>query len=335
MDRATRIAVDVMGGDRGLAPVLQAIQRLANERNNVEYLLVGDQQQIQSHLPQLPSCCTLVHAADQVSMQDKPAVALRHKKQSSMWKALELLSDGSADACVSGGNTGALMAMGKYLLNTFPGIDRPAICKAIPAQKGHCYLLDLGANINCSAEQLLQFALMGSVLAAASDNNQRPQVGLLNIGEENSKGIEQVRLAADLLQAQANIHFIGFVEGNEIYTGDVDVVVCDGFVGNVALKVSEGAAQFLSTSVRDVFSQSLYGWLVGKLAAPMVNRWRRKYDPVRHNGASFLGLQGTVIKSHGGANSLGFYHALLMALEQVSNNIPEKINTQFGELLSL
>ena len=333
MGRVTRIAVDVMGGDKGIQPVLAAVQDIAADINQVEFILVGDQAQIQplltahSNLP-----LSILHADDQVSMDDKPAVVLRQKKQSSMWKALELVSLGRVDACVSGGNTGALMAMGKYLLKTFPGIDRPAICKAIPSKNGHCYLLDLGANINCSADQLLQFAFMGTVLATASDGNCEPRVGLLNIGEENIKGIEQVRMAADMLRQQQRINFVGFVEGNEIYTGDVDVVVCDGFVGNIALKVSEGAARFLADSVRDVFTSSFYGKLVGLIAGPIVDRWRAQYDPVRHNGASFLGLQGTVIKSHGGADSRGFYHALQMAVDHVRNDIPEKINAQFGEL---
>jgi glycerol-3-phosphate acyltransferase PlsX len=332
LNKVTRIAVDIMGGDKGLQAVLDAVRRVAAEQTNTEFTLVGNQALIQDTFANLP--IAIHHADDQVSMHDKPAVVLRQKKESSMWKALELVSSGRVDACVSGGNTGALMAMGKYLLKTFPGIDRPAICKAIPAKKGHCYLLDLGANINCSAEQLVQFAFMGTVLAAACDNNPNPRVGLLNIGEENIKGIEQVRLAADLLRQQDKINFVGFVEGNEIYTGDVDVVVCDGFVGNIALKVSEGAARFLADSVREVFEGSTYGKLVGKVASPIVNRWRKQYDPVRHNGASFLGLQGTVIKSHGSADSRGFYHALQMAIDHVSNNIPEKINAQFGELFA-
>ncbi len=335
MNKKTRIAVDVMGGDKGVFPVLEAVARVAARLENTEFLLVGHQDQIQPHLQNFSNLPIAVHHADdQVSMDDKPGVVLRQKKESSMWKALELVSKDEVDACVSGGNTGALMAMGKYLLKTFPGIDRPAICKAIPSKNGHCYLLDLGANINCSSEQLLQFAFMGTVLAAATDNNSAPKVGLLNIGEENIKGIEQVRLAADLLRQQQKINFVGFVEGNEIYTGDVDVVVCDGFVGNIALKVSEGAARFLADSVKEVFDRSLYGKLAGKIASPIVNRWRAQYDPVSHNGASFLGLQGTVIKSHGSADSRGFYHALLMAIDHVSNNIPEKINAQFGELFA-
>ncbi len=335
MARVSRIAVDVMGGDKGLQAVLDAVRQVSVEASNTEFTLVGNQQQIQAQLgAQSTHAFTILHADDQVSMHDKPAVVLRQKKESSMWKALELVGSGRVDACVSGGNTGALMAMGKYLLKTFPGIDRPAICKAIPSKKGHCYLLDLGANINCSAEQLLQFAFMGTVLATACDNNPSPRVGLLNIGEENIKGVEQVRLAADLLKAHEKINFVGFVEGNEIYVGDVDVVVCDGFVGNIALKVSEGAARFLADSVREVFDRSVYGRLVGKIANPIVNRWRRQYDPVRHNGASFLGLQGTVIKSHGSADSRGFYHALQMAIEHVGNKIPEKINAQFGEILA-
>lgn len=334
MTKNTRIAVDVMGGDKGVSPLVEAVARLVDEDPSSEFVLIGDQPQIEAVLKNPLPKITIEHTSDFVSMDDKPSSVLRHKKQSSMWKALEFVNTGAVDACVSGGNTGALMAMGKYLLNTFPGIDRPAICKAIPGQKGRCYLLDLGANINCSAEQLVQFAFMGSVMAAATENIAAPKVGILNIGEENIKGIETVRVAADLLREQNKIDFVGFVEGNEIFTGDVDVIVCDGFVGNIALKVSEGAAKFLSKSMRDVFEETRYGRWVGKLASPVVNRWRHRYDPVRHNGAGFLGLQGTVIKSHGSADTLGFYHAIKMAIEHVQKNIPAKINSQFEELLA-
>lgn len=275
---------------------------------------------------------SILHAPQAVSMNDKPSHALRHKQNSSMWKAVELVKAGKVDACVSAGNTGALMAMGKFLLNTFPGIDRPAICKPIPTAKGHSYLLDLGANINCQAEQLVQFSVMGSVLAMAVDENNRPTVGLLNIGEEDIKGGEQIRLAAQYLSHNENINYIGYIEGDDIYAGKVDVVVCDGFVGNVALKVSEGVARFLSQRVQNTFKSSLYGYFVGQIARPLLRKWQTQFDPARYNGASFLGLQGSVVKSHGSADSRSFSFAIETAIDHVHNNIPQRINEQFAAL---
>lgn len=330
-----------MGGDLGPQPILEAAQQVASSNPDLHFIVVGDRDLLETHRAALSSTrlnasrIQILHAADTVGMNDKPSAVLRQKRESSMWKALELVKSGEVAACVSAGNTGALMVMGRHILKTFPGVDRPAICKPVPSSKGHCYLLDLGANINCTAEHLVQFAFMASVLAAVSDNNPAPRVGLLNIGEENSKGIEQVRLAAQLLEQNGKINYTGFVEGDDIYTGDVDVVVCDGFVGNIALKVSEGAAKFLAANVRQVFSESLYARFAGWLAAPVVNRWRTKYDPVRHNGACFLGLQGTVVKSHGGADSRGFAYALQMAIEQVHLRIPERIGGRFAELFGL
>lgn len=329
-----------MGGDFGPQPVLDAALQTAAHNSNIQLLVIGNRDLLEAQLQDLspPSALAsrlkLLHAPDVVSMEDRPSSALRHKRESSMWKALELVKTGEADACVSAGNTGALMVLGRHLLKTFPGVDRPAICKPVPSSQGHCYLLDLGANINSTAEQLVQFAFMGSVLAAVTDNNPAPSVGLLNIGEENTKGIEQVREASRLLSASNKINYVGFVEGDDIYTGDVDVVVCDGFVGNIALKVSEGAAKFLAANVRDVFTSSLYARFAGWIAGPVVNQWRAKFDPVRHNGACFLGLQGTVVKSHGGADSRGFCFALQMAIEQVDKQIPKKISGRFQELFA-
>lgn len=335
-----------MGGDAGPHAVILAAREILQRCSQLHITLVGDSHVLtpllQASQPS-PDSLSLVHASDTVSMDDKPSVVLRHKQESSMWKALELVRDGQVDACVSSGNTGALMAMGKHLLKTFPGIDRPAICKPLPASNGLCYLLDLGANINCTAEQLLQFAYMGRVLASASafsagnssaggSNQEGPRIGLLNIGEENIKGIEQVRRAAALLEQAPQLNYCGFVEGDDIYTGDIDVVVCDGFVGNIALKVSEGAAKFLAQTVKRVFTDNWYGRLAGALANPVVNRWRVRYDPARYNGACFLGLRGTVIKSHGAADSHSIYHALQMAVNHVQNDLPEKIHQQFEAL---
>ncbi len=325
-----------MGGDFGPHPVICAAQKIVSLHPNAEIFVVGHQDQLTPLLEKFKLTDStqmhLVHAPDIVSMDDKPSTVLRQKQQSSMWKALELVKMNQVDACVSCGNTGALMAIGRYLLKTFPGIDRPAICKAIPSRKGHCYLLDLGANINCTAEQLAQFASMGSVLARVSDDNLSPSIGLLNIGEENIKGVEQVRLASDMLTNNKMLNYAGFVEGNAIYTGNVDVIVCDGFVGNIALKVSEGAATFLLESILDRFQSSLFGRLSGWFASPVLKQWREKYNPDRHNGACFLGLQGTVIKSHGSANDQGFYHALETAIDHVNKKVPEKINEQLEDM---
>jgi len=325
-----------MGGDYGPDPIVCAALQILRSTPTIHIVLVGDEKQI-SPLIETANKDTLkrleiIHASDVVLMSDKPSVVLRRKQQSSMWIALDLVKEKKVDACVSAGNTGALMAMSKYLLKTFPGIERPAICKPVPSANGQCFLLDLGANINCTAEQLVQFAFMGSVLATVTDSNSFPSVGLLNIGEEHIKGVEQIRVAADKLNNTDKINYVGFVEGNDIYTGNIDVIVCDGFVGNIALKVSEGAAKFLAENIKQAFTQSWYGRFAGLIAAPIISNWREKYNPARHNGACFLGLQGTVIKSHGGTDTLGFYHALLMAADHVANQIPEKINSQFEEL---
>lgn len=325
-----------MGGDHGPHPIVCAALQLLSSTPAIYIVLVGDEQQISplinSSNKDILDRLEIIHTSDVVSMSDKPSVVLRRKQQSSMWVALDLVKEKKVDACVSAGNTGALMAMSKYLLKTFPGIERPAICKPVPSAKGQCFLLDLGANINCTAEQLVQFAFMGSVLATVTDSNSFPSVGLLNIGEEHIKGLEQIRVAADKLNNNDKINYVGFVEGNDIFTGNIDVIVCDGFVGNIALKVSEGAAKFLVGNIKQTFTQNWYGRLAGLITSPVLSGWFEKYNPARLNGACFLGLQGTVIKSHGDADTLGFYHALLMAVDHVTNQIPEKINSQFEEL---
>jgi glycerol-3-phosphate acyltransferase PlsX len=257
---------------------------------------------------------------------------LRGKPDASMRVALELVRNGRAQACVSAGNTGALMALSRYVLKTLPGIDRPAMVSAIPTARGHCHLLDLGANVDCSAEHLYQFAVMGAVAAEALGVD-RPRVALLNVGTEDIKGNQQVKLAASLLQQAQGLNYIGYIEGDGLYRGEADVVVCDGFVGNILLKSSEGLASMISARIEALFTESLGSRLVGSLAMPLLRRLRTDLAPARHNGASFLGLQGIVIKSHGSAGSEGFQSAIRRALIEVRENLPQRLHGRLEHLL--
>ena len=272
------------------------------------------------------------HAAEVIGMAERPSQALRGKPDSSMRVALELLRDGKAQACVSAGNTGALMALSRYVLKTLPGIDRPAMVTAIPTARGHCHLLDLGANVDCSAEHLYQFALMG-VVAAEALGVERPRVALLNVGTEDVKGNQQVKLAASLLQQAQGLNYIGFIEGDGLYRGDADVVVCDGFVGNILLKSSEGLATMIATRIETLFKRNLASRLVGALALPLMRCLQADLAPARHNGASFLGLQGIVVKSHGSAGVEGFQSAIARALIEIQENLPQRLHGRLEDLL--
>jgi glycerol-3-phosphate acyltransferase PlsX len=267
------------------------------------------------------------HASQQVEMDELPSSALRNKKDSSMRVALDLVRDGIANACVSAGNTGALMATSRFVLKMLPGISRPAICTALPSATNHTWMLDLGANVDCAAEHLFQFALMGSVLASAVDGNERPAVGVLNIGEEEIKGNEQVREAARLI-SDSYLNYKGYAEGDDIYKGDFDVIVCDGFVGNIALKSSEGVAKMIATFIRDEFTRNLFTRLAALITMPVLKAFRRRIDPRRYNGASLLGLRGIVIKSHGSADALAFRNAIKVAVLEVREAVPERISAQ-------
>jgi len=258
-------------------------------------------------------------------MSEKPSRTLRNGQESSMYKALKLVSENKAQACVSAGNTGALMVLGRYILRTLPGIDRPAIISSIPTVSGHCYMLDLGANVDCSAEHLLQFAIMGSVMVAAVEDKEQPTVGLLNIGQEEVKGNEQVKLASRLIEEKGELNYIGYLEGDDLYKGKADVVVCDGFVGNIALKSSEGLARLISQKFQASFKQGLYRRILAFMASPILNELKTQMDPSRRNGASLLGLQGIVIKSHGSANKKCFGYALDQAVAEIAQNVPSKI----------
>ncbi|MFQ5546052.1 MAG: phosphate acyltransferase PlsX, partial [Acidiferrobacterales bacterium] len=267
-----------------------------------------------------------------VAMDEPPAQALRTKKDSSMRVAINLVKTGDAQACVSAGNTGALMATARFVLKTLPGIDRPAIISTLPTIRGHVHVLDLGANVDCTAEQLLQFAIMGSILVSSIEDNPSPRVGLLNIGEEDIKGNETVKQAAELLR-NSKVNYCGYVEGDEIYTGDMDVVICDGFVGNVALKTSEGLANMITHFMRQEFRRNILTKVAGLASLPVLKRFHRRVDPRRYNGASLAGLNAVVIKSHGGADALAFRYAIQEALNEANKHFPEQISEKLQSML--
>lgn len=320
-----------MSGDLGPRVAIAAAIQAVASFPELELLLVGDEPLLRSLLVSAKQSnnphLNIVHASDVIAMDEDPLVALRHKKQSSMWRSLVLLQDGVADACVSAGNTGALMAISKHLLKMLPGIDRPAICKSMPVEQGSTYMLDLGANLSCTSEQLHQFAVMGSVLAS-SENLRQPKVALLNIGTEDDKGTEIIKKSHCILLADSRLNYTGFIEGNAIFRGLVDVVVCDGFSGNIALKASEGLAQLIKQKIEKSFTTHWYWKLLAIFMQPLLRQWSNEISPAVYNGASFLGLQKTVVKSHGGANQQAFFHALAVAREQVIQKIPERIKHQ-------
>jgi glycerol-3-phosphate acyltransferase PlsX len=266
-------------------------------------------------------------------MAELPSKALRNKKDSSMRVAINLVKEGRAQACVCAGNTGALMATARFVLKMLPGIDRPAIITAIPSVDGHTYMLDLGANAECSAEQLFQFAVMGSALVTAVNGIDKPRVALLNIGEEEFKGNEVIRQAAGLIQG-AGLNYVGYVEGDDIFMDPVDVVVCDGFAGNVALKTGEGVSKLIGKFLKEEFSANFLHRLAAIAAYPALTNLGKRIDPRRHNGATFLGLNGVVIKSHGSTDALGFANAIRVGLQEVERNVPERISALMGAMLA-
>jgi glycerol-3-phosphate acyltransferase PlsX len=328
-----------MSGDYGPQVIVPAALQTLSEIDDLHLILVGDEatlkQQVGNQSVSIKQRLSIRHADQRVEMDDLPSSALRNKKQSSMRIAINLVKEGVADACVSAGNTGALMATARYVLKTLPGIDRPAIITALPNQVGtSTHVLDLGANIEVTPEQLFQFAVMGTVLTQAVNNLPNPRVGLLNIGQEEIKGNECVKEAAKLLTASPSINYVGFVEGDDIYKGTVDVVVCDGFVGNVSLKTSEGVAKMISHYVKQSFNKNLWTRFAALISLPILNNLRKKIDPRRYNGASLLGLRGIVIKSHGSADVLSFTYAIKEAIIEVQKNVPSQINHILATLLS-
>ncbi len=331
------VALDAMGGDHGPSVVVPAAFRALEEQPELHLIMVGDQSVLEREIARHSSVhadrVSVVHASQQVRMDELPSQALRNKKDSSMRVAIDLVKHGDAHACVSAGNTGALMATARFVLKTLPGIDRPAIIAALPSVTGHTHVLDLGANVESTPQQLFQFAVMGSVLVNAVDNISRPTVGLLNIGQEEMKGNESVKEAAQLLAA-SDIHYVGFVEGDDIYRGTANVVVCDGFVGNVALKSSEGVASMIGHFVRQEFRRTVWSRTVGFIALPVLRAFRRRIDPREYNGASFVGLRGIVIKSHGSADVVAFARAISEALAEIRKNVPERISQHLESALS-
>ena len=326
------IAIDCMGGDFGPRVTVPAALNFLAGHADARVVLVGLQRDIESALKvdaSLAARLTVKNATEVVRMDDAPAVALRAKKDSSIRVAVELVKSGDAGAFVSAGNTGALMAISRFVLKTLDGIDRPAIVSLLPNIKGtHTYMLDLGANVDCTPEHLLQFALMGATLAGAVDHKDNPTVGLLNIGEEAIKGNDVVKQAAGLLRA-SGLNFIGNVEGDDIYKGTCDVVVCDGFVGNVALKTAEGVAQMLRSALKEEFTRSPWRKLAALAAYPVLAAFKRRFDHRRFNGATLLGLRGIVIKSHGSADVLSFEHAIQRAYDEVKNDVLSRMTQRF------
>lgn len=331
--REVTIAIDAMGGDHGPHVTVKAALDLIRLTEATNVVLVGLEDVIAAELKARKASTgtrlRIHHASEVVKMDDPPAQALRYKKDSSMRVMAELVKRGEADAGVSAGNTGALMAVSRFVLKTLPGIDRPAIATTLPSYTGRTYMLDLGANVDCTAEHLLQFGIMGAALVAAVEHREQPRVGLLNIGEEDIKGNDVVKQAAELLKA-SGLNFHGNVEGDDIYNGTVDVVVCDGFVGNVALKASEGVARLIAEELRREFKRNPLTRLAGIIALPVIRAFKRKMDPRRYNGASLLGLNGVIIKSHGSADDYAFLQALLRAVEEVRGGLLRRIADQIG-----
>ncbi len=330
------IAVDAMGGDFGPSEIIPAIKYSVEKHEQLNIILVGKEnlilEQLKKNNIKNNNRINISHASEIIGMDESPSQALRNKKESSMRIAIELVRDGNAKACVSAGNTGALMATSRFILKMLPGMDRPAICTTLPGKKDDTHILDLGANVDSSSEQLFQFAIMGAQLTSAVKNKDNPTIALLNIGEEEIKGNDRVKQAAKLLE-ESHLNYVGYIEADKLYSGDVDVIVCDGFVGNVAIKASEGVADFLLYHVKKEFKSNLYSKFAALIAIPVLKSLRYKIDPKQYNGASLLGLRGIVVKSHGGARRISFARAIDEAIIEIKNNIPEKINKKLEQLI--
>ena len=332
------VAVDCMGGDHGPSVTVSAALELLRDDAATGVVLVGLADEIETQLKHDKASfgdrLVVHHASEVVGMDEPPALAMRGKKDSSMRVAIDLVKSGKAQAAISAGNTGALMAISRFVLKTLPGIDRPAIASIMPTQTGRVYVLDLGANVDCTAEHLLQFGIMGSELVACVEHKASPTVGLLNIGEEDIKGNDVVKQAAELLRA-SGLNFYGNVEGTDIFKGTTDVVVCDGFVGNVALKSAEGLAQMIRSFLQAEFERNLFTRLAGLVALPVLNAFKKRVDHRSYNGASLLGLRGIVLKSHGAADVYAFDCALKRAVEEVRTGMLAHISERMTHIHGL
>ena len=328
------IALDVMGGDNGPLVTIPAAIQAVQTSQSLHLILCGDEKTIQDILsehqqsehPQLSIFAT----TEVVTMDEKPSSALRNKKNSSMRKALDLVKEGKAQACVSAGNTGALFATAHYVLKTLPGVERPALISSLPThvENQHVFMLDLGANVFCDSTVLYQFGVMGSVMAEEVDGIDKPRIALLNMGEEDIKGSDHIKMAAAQLSENESINYVGFIEGNDIFTNKADVIVCDGFVGNVALKTCEGVAKLVYEKLKDVLSKHLFARFIGKLLSSSLKKLFKPLNPDQYNGASLIGLRGIVIKSHGNASILAFKSAIFEAMKEVERQVPIKVKNK-------
>lgn len=328
-----KVSIDVSGGDRGIPTTIEAGIKALGAFADLHLVFVGDSKRIQTQLNQHPSSQKLnkrfdiTHASEVITMDESIPSALRKKKDASMRIAINLVKNNTVDACVSAGNTGALMAISRFVLKTISGIDRPAIMGRIPTMDGWTHMLDLGANVDSHPKSLVEFATMGSIAVKHTENINRPSVGLLNVGEEEIKGNDNIKKTAELLKA-SNLNYVGFVEGDDIYKGSVDVVVCDGFEGNIALKASEGVALMMRHYLKLAFTKNIFSKIIGLIAKPVLKDFKASLDPGKYNGASLLGLRGIVIKSHGSADAEAFFQAIKEAYLEAQAKITEKIAYQ-------
>lgn len=325
------IAIDAMGGDHGPHVTVPAALEALEADDQLNIVLVGLQDAIEAELKTRKKTTSprlrIHHASEVVTMDESPQSALKNKKDSSMRVAINLVKSGEANACVSAGNTGALMATARFVLKTLPGIDRPAIASVLPSEKGNTYMMDLGANADCTPEHLYQFAIMGAMLVSCVEHKERPSVGLLNIGSEDIKGNEVVKQAGELLKT-SHLNFYGNVEGDDIFKGTTDLVVCDGFVGNVSLKTTEGLAHMMGKFLTQEFKRNWLTKMMALCAMPVLKSFKNRLDPRRYNGASFLGLRGIVVKSHGGADQMAYISAIHVAIEEARSGVLRRITEQ-------
>ncbi len=333
-----KVSIDASGGDYGIPVTIAAGVKALGAFADLHLVFVGDASSIQAQLDQHPDSkklakrFSITHASEVVAMNESPAIALRKKKDSSMRVAINLVKDNTVNACVSAGNTGALMAISRFVLKTIKGIDRPAIMGRIPTMDGHTHMLDLGANVDSTPKALLEFAIMGAIAVKHTENISAPSVGLLNIGEEEMKGNENIKKTSELLE-NSNLNYAGFVEGDDIYKGTVDLVVCDGFEGNIALKASEGVASMMGHYLKQAFTKNLFTKIIALIATPVLKDFKASLNPGKYNGASLLGLRGIVVKSHGGADAESFFQAIKEAHLEANAKIIKKIESQVASEL--